>query len=198
MDISNLPGHGQETADPRIASRIMKTRSYGFTLIELMVTLAVVAVVAAIAAPSYRNYLLDSRMSAEINEFLTAVNLARSEAVKRNATVTLCRSSTGTGCASSGSWEQGWIVFADLDGTVGAFGGSDVILRVHGPLTTQSTLVGTTNVASYISFIQDGRSQLADGSAQAGTVDLCVAGASAKGRRLTLALGRASVAQIDC
>jgi type IV fimbrial biogenesis protein FimT len=176
----------------------MKTRSPGFTLVELMVTLAVVAVVAAIAAPSYKNFLLDSRMSAEANEFLTSVNLARSEAIKRNETVSMCKSSSGTACATSGNWAQGWIIFADRDGTVGAFGGSDVILRIHGPLTADSTLIGTTNVASYISFIPDGRSEVSPGAAQAGTVDLCVSGASAKGRRLTLALGRASVALQDC
>jgi len=179
----------------------MKTRAHGFTLTELMVTLAVVAVLLAIAAPSYRNFVLDTRMSAEANEFLTTVNFARSEAVKRNARVTMCKSSSGTGCADSGNWAQGWIVFADLDGAaLGTYNaGTDTILRVHAALTTQSTLTGTTNVATYISFIPDGRSQLADNAtAQTGDIDLCNSGSAVKDRRLHLELGRAQVTQIDC
>jgi len=83
---------------------MVTTRSRGFTLTELMVTLAVAAVLIAIAAPSYRDFILDTGMSAEANEFLTTVNFARSEAVKRNVRVTMCRSSDGAGCANAGNW----------------------------------------------------------------------------------------------
>jgi type IV fimbrial biogenesis protein FimT len=175
----------------------MKTPSCGFTLIELMVTLAIVAVLLTIAAPSFRAFLLDSRVSAEADEFLSMVNFARSEAIKRNARVSMCNSSSGLACATSGNWEQGWIVFVDAGGTVGTFdSATDTILRVHGALTPQSTLVGTADVATYVSFIPDGRSQLDGGAAQAGTVDLCVSGA-ADGRRLSLLLGRAEVTTIS-
>jgi len=165
-----------------------------------MVALTIVAVLVAIAAPSYRDFILDTQMSGEANEFLTSVNFARSEAIKRNGRVTMCKSSDGAGCADadSGGWNQGWIVYVDA-GAAGVFNqGTDVILRVHGRLTTSSTLVGATDdVATYVSFIQDGRSQLGGGAAQAGNVDLCNTQSSALGRRLTLALGRAQVIKID-
>ncbi len=179
----------------------MSERLHGFTLTELMVALVILGILLAIAAPSYRNFVVDARMSGEANEFLTTLNFARSEAVKRNRTVSMCRSANGTGCANAGGWTQGWIVFVDLDtaGTIGAFdAGTDTILRVHGALNEQSTLVGTTDVASYVSFVPDGRSRLAGNAPQAGTFNLCTSGAPAAGRQITLALGRAQSAKFTC
>jgi len=178
----------------------MNPRLHGFTLVELMVALAILAILLAIAAPSYRDFVVDSRMSGEANEFLTGLTFARSEAVKRNRPVSMCKSGNGTGCANSGDWEQGWIVFVDLPtGTIGSYdSGTDTILRVHAALNEQSTLVGTTDVEDYVSYVPDGRSQMAGGGAQAGTFDLCTAGVPAAGRQITLALGRATAGKITC
>lgn len=84
----------------------------GFTLIELMVAIAVMAVLLATAAPSFNNALLGSRLNAYANNLVSSAIVARSEAIKRNSAVTLCASSDGTSCAVSGGWEQGWVVMA--------------------------------------------------------------------------------------
>jgi len=173
----------------------MKERAHGFTLVELMVSLAILAVLLAIAAPSYRDFVVDSRMKAEADEFLTMLVYARSEAVKRNGMVSTCSSGDGTGCAGSGNWAQGWIVFIDLDGD-GAFdSGSDTILRVHGALNEQSslagTLTGTLNAATDVAFLPDGRAMLSGGAGQDGTFVLCASGAPAAGRQIGITLGRA-------
>jgi type IV fimbrial biogenesis protein FimT len=73
----------------------MKSPS-GFTLIELMLTLTVAAVLMMIAAPSFREFLQNSRMSAQVNLFISDLNISRSEAVKRRTRVTMCKSSTLT------------------------------------------------------------------------------------------------------
>jgi type IV fimbrial biogenesis protein FimT len=85
-------------------------RSDGVTLVELMFALTVLGILVAIAVPSFRGASLSSRLSAIANDLHASVQIARSEAIKSNTTVTLCTSTDGTSCAASGDWEQGWIV----------------------------------------------------------------------------------------
>ena len=83
--------------------------SYGFTLIELMVTLTVLAILLSIAAPSFSNLMASNRTSTQANEFITALNLARSEAVRRGQQVAV-RSTGG-----DNNFSTGWKVFTDED-----------------------------------------------------------------------------------
>ncbi len=93
-----------------------KLAQKGFTLIELMVTISVLAILLMIAVPSFNEATLGSKLGAHANSLVASAHLARSEAIKRNSAVALCVSTDGTSCASGG-WEQGWIVRA-TDGTV--------------------------------------------------------------------------------
>ncbi|TKD37086.1 GspH/FimT family pseudopilin [Azotobacter chroococcum] len=90
----------------------------GFTLVELMVALAVLAILLGIAVPSFTEVSLSGRLRSLANGLVASATLGRSEAIKRNAVVTLCASSDGATCAEpgEGDWHQGWIVVAD--GTV--------------------------------------------------------------------------------
>ena len=83
----------------------------GFTLIEMMVTIAVAAMLLMIAVPSFRNASLSSQLRSAANDFIASSNFARSEAIKRGSAVTLCVSTDGSTCAAGG-WEQGWIVLS--------------------------------------------------------------------------------------
>lgn len=99
------------SSPPGLGARIR-----GFTLIELMVTLALAAVLAGLAAPSIRDFIVRSRMSSVGNEFTASVLRARNEAVNRNICVTLCMSSSAgdvaPACNTSGEdWQVGWIAF---------------------------------------------------------------------------------------
>lgn len=80
----------------------------GFTLIELMVTIMVMAIILMVAVPSFNEATLGSKLGSLANNFVASVQLARSEAIKRNAAVTLCASSDGSTC--TGAWKDGWIV----------------------------------------------------------------------------------------
>ncbi|MDB5762387.1 MAG: methylation [Herminiimonas sp.] len=82
----------------------------GFTLIELMVVIAVTAILLATAAPSFNDIVLGNKLGSYANNLVASASLARSEAIKRNTAVTLCVSSDGTSCTTTGGWEQGWIV----------------------------------------------------------------------------------------
>ena len=82
----------------------------GFTLIEAMVAVSLMAVLLTIAVPSFNNAALGSQLRASANDLAAAAFLARSEAIKRNRVVTLCMSADGETCSVSGGWEQGWAI----------------------------------------------------------------------------------------
>lgn len=89
--------------------------SQGVTLIELIVTIGIVAILSAMAAPSFANFRYDSERAAAVNGFLHGVFLARSESIKRGQVVTLCKSRDGSNCANDAQWHDGWIIFVNSD-----------------------------------------------------------------------------------
>lgn len=89
-----------------------KNSQYGFTLIELMVTIAILAIVTSLAAPSLDAFVSRSAMRSISGDFTLGMQKARSEAINRNECVVICMSSNGTSCASTGAnWGEGWIAF---------------------------------------------------------------------------------------
>lgn len=93
----------------------------GMTLVELVITLAIVALLISAAVPSVREMLISNRMTAVNNQLVSAFNYTRGEAVKRAYDVTMCaRNSTGQDCSSFGTFTTGWIIFVDCnnDGVV--------------------------------------------------------------------------------
>jgi type IV fimbrial biogenesis protein FimT len=113
-------------------------KNSGFTLVELVLTVTVAAILTAIAVPSFQSAIANNRATTQANAIVTALRLARNEAVKRQKPVTVCARSTSETdpkCAG-GDWKNGWMVFVDPDdsGTEGEFdnedGDKDVRLRV--------------------------------------------------------------------
>jgi len=119
---------------------IMKKKHTGFTLIELMITLAVAAIVMTLGAPSFQSFFLNNRMSTQANDLISSLNLARSEAIKRAASVKVCSSNDQATC--SGSWTNGWIVITADDVE---------LIRVYGALKGTSTLTATSNTVTFTS-----------------------------------------------
>ncbi len=123
----------------------------GITLIEMLITLALLAILTTIAIPTYDGVVSGNRASAQLGSFLQAVEYARSVAMKRGLDATICASSNGTTCASTGSWTQGWIVFSNPNNNKSP-AAADSILRIHDALSGGSQLIGNTNVTTRITF----------------------------------------------
>lgn len=82
----------------------------GFTLMELLIAVAIAALLFAIGVPTFRNVATGSQLTSTANNLLASIQLARSEAIKRNVAVAVCPSSNGDDCDLGGDWEIGWIV----------------------------------------------------------------------------------------
>lgn len=88
----------------------------GYTLTELLIALAITAVVMAAATPSFANLLQNNRLTTSLNTLATTLHYARSEAIKRNQPIVICKGTPDTGCNNSRTWHAGWIVFVDGNG----------------------------------------------------------------------------------
>src|SRR5688572_26386195 len=112
----------------------------GFTLLELMVTLAVMAILIALALPSFRDVSMNLRMSGLVSDLMADLALARSEAIKRNLTVMVCPAPAPHGICSGQDFKVGWMVFVDannngvFDTTVG-----EQSIKRHRPGPTEPT-----------------------------------------------------------
>lgn len=116
-------------------------RTRGFTLLELLITMAVVAILAAVAVPSFQNMIATQQVRSAASDLVSALNFARSEAVKRNTTVRV-----DPGIDPGDDWNDGWEVYVD---------GSADPIRVHNGLDGV-TLTGAPT-ATAIGFTGDGR-----------------------------------------
>jgi type IV fimbrial biogenesis protein FimT len=136
----------------------MKKQS-GLTLIELMVTLSVAAILLVVAAPSFVSARKDNVRTTYINELVSSLNLARSEAAKSNSTIAICPSSDGEACAGD-NYDSGWIVFRNDNGDEPPVVDSpgEVILRTHvGTQHEGISLSATSGVDTGINFQPSGR-----------------------------------------
>ncbi len=123
----------------------MKTRTQtGFTLLELMVTTAIVAIFAIIALPSMSEFIKNERLTTQINGLVASLQRARSEAILRHVPVTLCSSDNGASCTND-DWDAGWILFADVNGD-GAVDAEDEVLQIKNTLEGNTSLTGSGGV----------------------------------------------------
>ena len=146
--------------------------SIGFTLLEALVVLVLLGTIMALAAPSLTELRQKHQMQGQGEHLLNSLMLARSEALRRQQRVTLCLRGDNDGCASEGSWAQGWVVFVDANDNA-TREVQEVVLQVHESLPPFLRLKGNSTVNRYVSYGPEGRSQTVSGAFQAGTLTLC-------------------------
>jgi type IV fimbrial biogenesis protein FimT len=153
----------------------MTKTNAGFTLIELLITISIAAIVLGLGMPSFQELTRNNRLTAQANDLVGALNLARAEAIKRRATVSVCTSSDQATCTGS-TWQGGWIV---IDET------ANELIQVY------SAMKGSTTVASTVTEVNYGGNGFLQGGGGA-TLTLC-AGTGKPGREVAVtATGRPS------
>ena len=126
----------------------------GFTLVELMITLVIASIVLTMAVPGMRDLVQNNRITGQVNEMVTAFNLARLEAIRRGSPVSVCASTDQENCSLDATdWPNGWIVFADTNATGDpANPALDQRIRVWDQLPGNPTIVG----ASFVRYQSNG------------------------------------------
>jgi type IV fimbrial biogenesis protein FimT len=183
----------------------MKAKQTGFTLIELMFTIIVLAVLLGLAVPNFRDFLRNSRLTTTANELLADAHLARTEAVKRRVAVSICSTDEPHAeepeCRGAAATNfSGWLVFVDDADGDGAWDAGEEILRRRDPAPAGVTVKSDTG---FISYAGSGFLRPASGSQSARRVFVCdargntkVSGDRSATRVVTLdASGRAGVAR---
>lgn len=126
----------------------------GLTLIELIVTIAIASILLLIAIPSFQGFIANNEVDSTSNEFIESLTYARSEAVRRNLSVTICASNTSqTGCAGAVTWRQnGWLVFVDPTSS-GALASQANLIQV---VPAQPTALSFTSAQNTIIYSGEG------------------------------------------
>ena len=147
----NLLPSGQtchwRTTEGRYQTGGLPSIQSGFTLIELMVTIAVGFILLLIAVPAMQNFLRNDRQWTVANSLVMSLNAARSEAIKQDAAVSVCPTANGTTCSTTAPWAQGWIVLSST-------AGSAPVLTVPA-LATGTTLTEASGLSA-ITFLSTG------------------------------------------
>jgi len=136
--------------------RVIKSNKInGYSLIELLVTLAILGILLALSLPNFQDTIEASTTNSQAKLLMTTLNLARSEAIKLGTEVGICPSDDGVDC-SAGDWSDGWVVFVDAnddaDGDSGSIDVGDTIIRVFDSLGSNATLTSTVDLFQYNSL----------------------------------------------
>jgi type IV fimbrial biogenesis protein FimT len=147
----------------------LNSKGQGFSLIETLVVIALLAIFAVFAIPMFGDLTQNNRMRAQVSNLVGQFAQARTEAMRRGFRVTMCPG-TETGC-SGNQWENGLIAFVDIDADGVRDSGEEIIL-VGAALTGNNTM-RSDQFSTFISFRYDGASTAVDGSANPGSFVVC-------------------------
>ena len=158
----------------------------GFTLIELMITLAIAAVLMMVAVPSFISFQRNSELTTAANTILGAMNTARTEAMKRNRNAIMAP--TGTG------WSSGWQVFIDTDRN-GAFTAGELVVATYPAIPAYFSITGTGNASGTTPYVLfNGSGYASDVNGALGNLNIDIARNDLSGTELLAQTRRIKVA----
>lgn len=133
--------------------------SEGYTLLEMLIALVIGVILLTIAVPSFQTQIRNARVSAAANDLVGSLMLTKSESIKRNSFVSICkRNIAATECLSTGGWEQGWLVFVDSDAD-GVIDDEEIIYEQEA-LPATLTFRGTSEATNRVTYRPNGLTNL--------------------------------------
>ena len=157
----------------------MQKHESAFTLIELMITIAVAAVVLTLGVPGFGRVIERNQLSAYTNQLVSSLHFARSEAIRRNKTITVCHSDDGATCSGTG-YEDGWVIFLDVNADGDYADAGEELIRVNEGLPNNYTMrAGGLSSFTYT----------AKGRAPNGRIVLCKNNSTTNARAIFIAIG---------
>lgn len=155
------------------------TKIRAFTLIELMVTIAIFVIVVSFAIPSFTSMIQNNYSLSISHDLISSLKFARSEAIKRNSPVSLCATSDSNYTSCGNAWSLGWIIFSDYNGDGTYSSGNDVILRINMLSGSNAQITPSNNTYSFtynnVGFPASNASNI--------TIDVYATGCKADNRR---------------
>ncbi len=161
----------------------------GFSLIEIIITIAILGILSSYALPSFSHLLSRNQQRSVLFQLFRHHQLARSEAIKRNQSIILCKSSNARQCNPAADWHEGWIIFADTDNNRLLNGTESLIYSYQGQNYKLSVNYRGFGSHNYIRYFPDGH------SSTNGTFVLCSRDDSVSAK--SLIISRTGRARID-
>lgn len=177
------------------AGRAHGGRGRGFTLLESLVTLAVVSVLIGLAVPGLAGLRQRQQLQAQAEALWNSLMLARAQALLHQQHVTVCAASGGL-CDAAAGWHAGWLVFVDGNRN-GQRESDERLLEQRGAAPAGIRITGNSTVSRVVGYGAEGRSETLSGAFQAGTVRVCAAGRSEGWELVVNAIGRPRLERAD-
>ncbi len=160
----------------------------GISIVELVVSLAVVSILVTTGVPAFSSFVQSNRLTETSFDMLATLNLARTEAVKRRTRVVLCRSadptSTIPSCGgSANTWTTGWLVFASGDSNSAYDAGADTLLGIGLVDSPNLTVITNSTSNNNLEYNSDGTTNEGGGTAR---FAFCDKRGGAKGRQINV------------
>ena len=171
----------------------MLKQQTGLTIIELMIAIAVLSIVLSIGVPSFERIMVTNQLAGQANNFISSINFARSEAVKRKQDIVICHTGPSNDCSGSDGYEDGWMVYVDIDRDASFDSGTETIIWSNDELSSNLALTGDGNLQDEIVFRGSGRPE----AGYNGSLTLCKDNELTKSRVLVISLtGRVRVTEL--